>query len=112
MLSKRAAVGLARMGGQGHDPSGDIFLALSTASEISVQTVTAQAQKVDPWKPATFQIEYVNDQTINALFETVADVVESSILNALCIAETMTGHEERTAEALNLNVKEMMQKYL
>lgn len=77
-----------------------------------MQTATAQAQKVDPWKPATLQIEYVNDRTINALFETVADVVES-ILNALYMAETMTGHEGRTVEALNLkNVKEMMQKYL
>ena len=57
------------------------------------QTKTTQAQKVDPWKPATLQIEYVNDQTINALFETVADVVEESILNTLCMAETVTGHE-------------------
>ena len=54
-----------------------ISLGFSTASEIPVQTITAQAQKVGPWKPATLQIEYVNDQTINALFETVADVVES-----------------------------------
>ena len=78
-----------------------------------MQTATVQAQKVDPWKPATFRIEYVNDQTINMLFETVADVVEESILNALCMAETVTGHEGRTVEALNLkNVKEMTQKYL
>ncbi|OCK87145.1 DmpA/ArgJ-like protein [Cenococcum geophilum 1.58] len=69
-LAKRATVGLAREGRQGHNQSGDISLAFSTASEIPVQTVTAQAQKVDPWKPATLQIEYVNDQTINALFET------------------------------------------
>ena len=89
-----------------------ISLGFSTASEIPVQTITAQAQKVGPWKPATLQIEYVNDQTINMLFETVADVVES-ISNALCMAETMIGHERRTVEALNLkNVKEMMQKYL
>ena len=76
------------------------------------QTKTTQAQKVDPWKPATLQIEYVNDQIINTLFEAVADVVES-ISNVLCMAETMTGHEGRTVEALNLkNVKEMIQKYL
>ena len=99
------------MGGQGHNPSGDIFPAFSIASEISVQSATVQAQKVDPWKPATLQIEYVNDQTINTLFGAVADV--ESISNVLCMAETMTGHEGRTVEALNLNnVKGMMQKYL
>lgn len=111
-LAKGATVGLARVGGQGHNPSGDIFLAFSTASEISVQSATVQAQKVDPWKPATLQIEYVNDQTINTLFGAVADVVES-ISNVLCMAETMTGREGRTVETLNLkNVKGMMQKYL
>lgn len=83
-LAKRATVGLARVGGQGHNPSGDIFPAFSTVSEISVQSATVQAQKVDPWKPAMLQIEYVNDQTINTLFETVADVVES-ISNVLCM---------------------------
>jgi L-aminopeptidase/D-esterase-like protein len=86
-----------------------ISLEFSTASEIPVQTITAQAQKIGPWKPATLQIEYVNDRTINALFETVADVVES-ILNELCMAQAMTGREGRAVEALNLkNIKEMTQ---
>lgn len=86
-----------------------ISLEFSTASEIPVQIITAQAEKVGPWKPATLQIGYVNDRTINALFETVADVVEP-ILNELCMAQAMTGREGRTVEALNLkNVKEMTQ---
>ncbi|OCL03520.1 DmpA/ArgJ-like protein [Glonium stellatum] len=112
-LAKRATVGLSRVGGQGHNPSGDIFLAFSTASEIPVQTITGQARKVDPWSPTTLQIEYIRDETINALIENAADVVEESILNALCMAETMTGHEGRTVEALDLNkVEELMQKYM
>ncbi|KAF2503338.1 peptidase family T4 protein [Lophium mytilinum] len=112
-VAKRATIGLARAGGCGHNPSGDIFLAFSTANEIPVQTVTAQARKVDPWTPSTLPIEYVDDQTINSIFENTADAVEEAILNAVCMAETMTGHDNNTVSALNLDqMKEMMERYL
>lgn len=34
-LAKRATVGLAKVGWEGHGPSGDIFLAFSTGNTIS-----------------------------------------------------------------------------
>ncbi|EKG15743.1 Peptidase S58 DmpA [Macrophomina phaseolina MS6] len=112
-LAKRAALGLARVGGNAHNPSGDIFLAFSTANEIPVQTVTAGAREVDPWKPRAMDVQVLDDQTINALFEATADAVEEAILNALCMAETMTGLGGLKVEALPLEkVKELMQKYL
>ncbi|KAJ7085165.1 peptidase family S58-domain-containing protein [Mycena belliarum] len=112
-LAKRAALGLARVGGNAHNPSGDIFLAFSTANEIPVQTVTAGGSRVDPWKPKPLNVQVLDDQTINALFEATADAVEEAILNALCMAETMVGVGGLKVEALPLEtVKKMMQKYI
>ncbi|KAF2174472.1 peptidase family T4 protein, partial [Zopfia rhizophila CBS 207.26] len=91
-LAKRATVGLSRVGGWGANPSGDIFLAFSTANEIPVQTVSSEERKVDPWTPRELGINMVDDQTINALFEAAADAVEESIYNAVCMAEGMVGH--------------------
>ncbi|KAK3081417.1 hypothetical protein LTS18_006874 [Coniosporium uncinatum] len=111
-LAKRATVGLAKVGGLGHNPSGDIFLAFSTGVEIPVQTVGAQHRSVNPWTPSTLSIEMIDDQTINALIEATADAVEESIYNAVCMAESMTGFKGRRIDALNLEkVKELMEKY-
>lgn len=112
-LAKRASLGLARVGGNAHNPSGDIFLAFSTANEIPVQTVTAGDTKVNPWKPRAMDVQVLDDQTINALFEATADAVEEAILNALCMAETMTGLGGLRVEALPLGkVKDMMERFL
>ncbi|USP72746.1 peptidase family T4 protein [Curvularia clavata] len=108
-IAKRATVGLSRVGGWGANPSGDIFLAFSTANEIDVQTATASK---DPFVAEEIGVRMVNDHTINSLFEAAADCVEESILNAVCMAETMEGNG-RKVEALPLDkVKEIMEKYL
>lgn len=105
-LAKRATVGLARAGGWGANPSGDIFLAFSTAAEVEVQN------EADRWTPREHAIDMVEDATINALFEAGAEAVEESILNAVCMAESMEGWSA-TVDALNLDrVKELMEKYL
>ncbi|KAJ7246739.1 peptidase family T4 protein [Mycena rebaudengoi] len=112
-LAKRATMGLARVGGNAHNPSGDIFLAFSTANEIPVQTVTTSGRSVDPWTPKPLSVQVLDDQTINALFEATADVVEEAILNALCMAESMEGVGGIKVDALPLEkVKELMKKYL
>ncbi|KAF2731979.1 peptidase family T4 protein [Polyplosphaeria fusca] len=105
-LAKRATVGLSRVGGWGKNQSGDIFLAFSTANELSVQT------DIDPNTPRRFSVDMIDDLSINPLFEAAADVVEESILNAVCMAETMVGNGVQI-DALNLEkVKELMAKYL
>ncbi|KAF2102627.1 peptidase family T4 protein [Rhizodiscina lignyota] len=111
-LAKRATVGLARVGGQGHNPSGDIFLAFSTAKEVPVQSVGASHRAVDPWIPSTFNIDVVDDNTINSLFVAVAEVVEEAIYNALCMAENMVGLRDRKVDALDLEkVREIVGRY-
>jgi D-aminopeptidase len=111
-LAKRATVGLSRVGGQGHNSSGDIFLAFSTGVEIPVQSDDAEQGGVDPWVPSVLPIEMINDETINSLFEACADAVEESIYNALCMAETTVGFKGHKAEAMPLDkLKEIMKKY-
>lgn len=111
-LAKRATVGLARVGGWASNSSGDIFLAFSTANQITVQGHTATTKNMDPWKPKAKIMDMIDDQTINALFEASADAVEEAILNAVFKAESMEGNGNRI-DALNLDkVKDLMQKYL
>ncbi|KAH6630795.1 peptidase family T4 protein [Chaetomium sp. MPI-SDFR-AT-0129] len=108
-LAKRATSGLSRVGGVGHNLSGDIFLAFSTANSIPVQ----ESDSVDVWRPTPVGAKVLDDLTINSLFEAVADATEEAIYNALCMAERMQGLDGRTVEALPLGrVKKVMEKFL
>ncbi|KAK2049885.1 peptidase family S58 [Colletotrichum somersetense] len=110
-LAKRATVGLSRVGGYGHNPSGDIFLAFSTGNHIPIQRL-AKAEPDDPFKAKALKIEAIDDTSINGLLEAAADATEESIYNALCSAETMTGFCGHKVEALPLDrLKEIMNKY-
>ena len=111
-LAKRATGGLSRVGGYGHNPSGDIFLAFSTANEISTQMAPAAGSTFDPFKSQALQVQVTQDGTINSLLEAAADAVEEAIYNAICMAETMVGHKGNTVEALDLDqLKRIMSKY-
>ncbi|UKZ69498.1 uncharacterized protein TrAtP1_010504 [Trichoderma atroviride] len=112
-LAKRATGGLSRVGGYGHNPSGDIFIAFSTANKIPVQTVGSDHRDVDPFKARTLVMETVDDQTINALFEAAADSTEEAIYNVLCKAESLTGFKGNRVDALPLDkVKTILERHL
>ena len=97
-LAKRATVGLARTGGWGSNYSGDIFLAFSTG------TKTARTFQQKYKAPAVSMKEQVDDQALNALFESAADATEEAIYNAMCMAETTEGPDGLVIEALPLDV--------
>src|SRR5690606_15922960 len=78
-VSRRATVGLARVGGFGANSSGDIFLAFSTARPGEVDESGAVAVRMWP-----------NDQ-LDPLFLATAEATEEAIVNALIAADTMTG---------------------
>ncbi|KAI1843738.1 hypothetical protein JX266_009997 [Neoarthrinium moseri] len=112
-VARRATVGLARVGGQGHNPSGDIFVAFSTGNEIPVQTLAVEEGAADPYKPTPLRVEVVDDTSINGLFEAAADATEEAIYNALCMAEDMVGFKGRKVKALPLDrVREIMARHL
>lgn len=90
-LARRATVGLARVGGVGHNSSGDLFLAFATGNAVLVGSKAPIPVLMLP-----------NDQ-INPLFNAVAEATEEAILNALTTAETMVGFQGRIAYALPLD---------
>jgi D-aminopeptidase len=99
-LAQRATVGLARVGGVGHNSSGDIFLAFATGNHVPAGAEAPVSLKMLP------------NHHLNPFFEAVAEAVEEAILNALAAAETTTGFRGRTAHALPLDeVARVMAKY-
>jgi D-aminopeptidase len=88
-LAQRAALGVGRMGGLGENSSGDIFLAFATGnSELGS-------------REAPIAVRMLPNERIDPLFEAVVDATEEAILNALLAAETMTGRNGHTVEALD-----------
>ncbi len=100
-LAERATSGLARVGGVGHNTSGDLFLAFATG------------QHVPAWADAPFPLGMmIPHNHLNPFFDAVAEAVEEAILNALAAAETMTGAGGHTAFALPLDeLRHIMEKY-
>jgi D-aminopeptidase len=99
-LAQRATVGVGRVGGYGHDSSGDLFIAFSTANHLErnpgrVRTVTT-----------------LPNESMDPLFHAVVDATEESIVNALFAAETTTGRSGRVAHALPLDrTEEILERY-
>ncbi|KAG9689936.1 L-aminopeptidase/D-esterase, partial [Aureobasidium melanogenum] len=108
-IAKRGTVGVSRVGGIGHNMSGDIFLAFSTANEIPVN----QPRLVEGESRSTIEkVKVVEDSAMSSLFEGTADCVEEAIYNSLFMAETMVGLDGHKVEALPLQrVKEIMKEY-
>ena len=99
-LCKRLPLGIARVGGNGDNWSGDIFVAFSTAplgeaDRLGIRRVGMYAnEKMDP------------------LFEAVIQATEEAILNALVAAKTMTGIDGHTVYALPIDrLLQVMRKY-
>ena len=98
-IARRAALGIARVGGGNHSSSGDIFLAFSTANE------NAFAQNVT-------KIDYMPDEEISPFFAAAAQATEEAILNALVAAETMVGRNCNKVYALpHDQVRDILRKY-
>ncbi|NNJ09519.1 P1 family peptidase [Chloroflexales bacterium ZM16-3] len=87
-LAQRATTGLARVGGYGHNSSGDIFLAFATGNHLPAGPASA------------YNLRMLPHEQMDPLFHGVAEATEEAILNALCAAETMVGFQGRTSHAL------------
>lgn len=87
-VARRAALGLARNGSYAGNGSGDIFLAFSTANESASQVTAAN-------------LRALGNEQMDPLFLATTQAVEESIINALIAAETMTGVNGTTVEAID-----------
>jgi D-aminopeptidase len=101
-LAQRATIGVARVGGNGDNGSGDLFLAFATGNH-----------GVDPrdGSPAV-DVRMIPNNAMSRLFEAAADATQEAIVNALCMATTMTGANGRTSHAIPLDrLQAVMRKH-
>jgi L-aminopeptidase/D-esterase-like protein len=99
-VARRASLGLARTGATSGNGSGDIFLAFSTANQRAASN------------PDVAHVEMLSNDRISAIFAATVQATEEAIINALVAAETMTGINDRTIDALpHARIRELMQKY-
>ncbi|HUF82664.1 MAG TPA: P1 family peptidase [Burkholderiales bacterium] len=99
-IARRATLGLARTGATSGNGSGDIFLAFSTANRRASVN------------PDVAHMEMLSNNRISALFSATVQATEEAIINALVAAETMTGADDRTIEAIpHDRLRELLVKY-
>ncbi|MBL8551344.1 MAG: P1 family peptidase [Hyphomonadaceae bacterium] len=87
-VARRAGMGLARLGSYAGNGSGDIFIAFSTANRDALTGA------------AVARAEFLNNETLNSLFEATVQATEEAIVNAMVAARDMTGTEGHSAKAL------------
>lgn len=93
-LAKRAFMGLAKTGGIASNGSGDYVIAFSTAKGTRILHDTDNHLLETSLVP--------NDQ-LSPIFMAAIEATEEAIINSLFMAETVTGSNNRTVEALPLN---------
>jgi D-aminopeptidase len=87
-IARRATMGLARTGSSSGNSSGDIFIAFSIANR--------GAEK----EPGPNSVLTVSNERISPLFQATVEATEEAIVNAMVGAQTMTGVDGHTIEAL------------
>ncbi|KAL6690882.1 DmpA/ArgJ-like protein [Trichoderma pleuroticola] len=113
-LAQHAGMGVAQVSGHsaGRNFSGEIFLAFSTGTSPNKLAEASNGMSYLP--PVETQgVDTVRNETIDALLYAVSEATEEAILNALCQAETLTGFQGRTIEALPLDrVQALLNMYM
>jgi len=98
-LAVRGGLGLGRMGSTGHNGSGELMIAFSTANRIPLSsgdgTVTVRAVLDGP-RPGSPDV-------FNPLFAATVEAVEEAVFNALFTAETTVGRDGHVLHALPLD---------
>jgi len=87
-LARRVPLGLARTGTIGHNSSGDIFLAFSTANAQALQSGGVR------------HLTALADCDLDPLFQAVVETVEEAVLDSMIANETMTGRNGLRVSAL------------
>ncbi len=90
-LSKRAALGLGRVGSHAAATSGEFVFAFSTGNRASRQAKGSAR---------ILNLSFVTDEHINPLYEAVIEATEEAVLNSMFCSSGMTGHHDRFAPPL------------
>ena len=89
-VARRAGLGMGRTGTFGGNGSGDIFLAFSTGDPVAEHEATPPPS-----------LRYLPDDALDPIFAATVDAVEEAILNALVAAQTMSGRDGVTIQAID-----------
>ena len=93
-LARRVDVGLGRVGSVGNDGSGEIFLAFSTAQRIPRDL---HLTRVD----AVVEGQYwTHGSPLDDVFDAVAEAAEEAAVNAMFVADTVTGRDGNVLHGL------------
>ncbi len=90
-LCKRVGLGIGRVGSYAAHGSGEIILGFSTANKVP-----RKSQKM------VYRMKILLDRRMDPLYVASIEATEEAIMNALCMAEPMTGKDGNTAPALPL----------
>lgn len=88
-IARRAAYGIAATGGIASNESGDLFLAFSTANDEAVSQ-----------HEGLVTTQFLGESAMSRFYEATIQAVEEAILNSMFAAETMTGVNGYTAQAI------------
>ncbi len=89
-LARRVPLGLARTGTTGHNGSGDIFLAFSTANRDAFASPPAESH----------HFQALANDAMDPLFEAVVQAIEEAVIDAMVANRPMTGVDGHTVPAL------------
>jgi L-aminopeptidase/D-esterase-like protein len=93
-LARRATHGLARTGSISSNSSGDFTLAFSTGNRIPRESF---------YRGSGYKLRSVEQFNIYPFLEAASEATEEAIINALFMAEDMTGIDDNFMPALPLN---------
>ncbi|HLD44301.1 MAG TPA: P1 family peptidase, partial [bacterium] len=97
----RVALGIGRTGSYAAHGSGEIILAFTTANKIPRQR-----------KKEIIDMKVMPDDLLDSFYRAVIEATEEAILNALCMANDMSGIYRRFAPALPLDdVRQVLNTY-
>jgi D-aminopeptidase len=100
-LARRVPIGIGKVGGIGHNYSGDIFIAYSTANPGAANPGAVNPGAANPGADGPIsRLAMLSPQVISPLFEATIQATEEAIVNALVAAETMVGINGSTVYAL------------
>lgn len=99
-VARRVPLGIGRVGGQGGNSSGDIFIAFSTANAGAARREGVQSLKM------------IANDGIDPLFEATIQATEEAILNALAAGREMTGFNGNVVHGMpHQRIRELLGEY-
>jgi D-aminopeptidase len=100
-VARRASLGLARTGTYSGNTSGDIFIAVATANVIPQENA-----------PKILDAKLLSTDAMNPIFRSTVEATEEAVINAMTMADTMTGINGNTVYALPYDrLRVVMTKY-